>query len=60
MAGYKMGLEDLFEFGHNSHQGDQLEDVIEDDPSYIAWCIDQDVVEFDEEAMKLIHERKIA
>ena len=53
-----MGLEDCFVFG--KHTGHQLEDVIEDDPAYIEWCIMNDVVVFDEEALELISKKGIA
>lgn len=53
-----MSLEDLFKFG--KHKGQQLEDVIEDDPEYIAWCCDNDIVQFDNEALELISRKGIA
>lgn len=52
-----MSLEDEFDFGR--HEGDQLEDVIHDDPSYIEWLIQEGVVGFDEEACELITKRGI-
>jgi len=54
----KMGLEDLFSFG--KHTGQQLEDVIHDDPDYVAWLIMEDAVGFDEETLELISRRGIA
>ena len=53
-----MGLDDVFKFG--KHKDDQLEDVIGDDPDYIEWCCDNDVVDFDEEVMELISKKGIA
>lgn len=53
-----MTLESVFEFG--SHEGEQLEDVIEDYPSYIEYLISDDVVTFDEEAMEKITKKGIA
>lgn len=53
-----LGLESNFPFG--KHAGDQVEDVIEDDPEYIAWCVENDIVEFDEETLELITKRRIA
>jgi hypothetical protein len=50
-------LED--EFGFGKHMNDQVEDVIHDDPEYIAWLIEEEVVEFDEGAMALIEKQKI-
>lgn len=52
-----MGLEDEFKFG--KHKGHQLEDVIEDDPDYIRWCVENDIVDFDNEAQELIEKRRI-
>ena len=52
-----MTLEDCFTFG--KHKNHQLEDVIEDDPKYIAWLVMEDVTEFDEEALELISKRGI-
>jgi len=53
-----MGLDDCFVFG--KHVGEQLEDVIEDDPGYIEWCCENQVVSFDEEALELISRKGIA
>lgn len=57
MSRAEMSLEDEFDFGR--HEGDQLEDVIHDDPSYIEWLIQEGVVGFDEEACELITKRGI-
>lgn len=51
------GLDDLFSFG--KHKGNQVEDVIEDDPGYIAWVVENGVCEFDEEVLELIAKRGI-
>lgn len=51
-----MGLDSIFTFG--KHIGQQLEDVIEDDPSYIAWLAN-DEFEFDEEVLELLTKKKI-
>ena len=53
-----LGLDSVFIFG--KHKGDQVEDVIEDDPGYIEWCCDNEVVIFDEETLELISKRGIA
>lgn len=53
-----MGLQDEFTFG--KHRGQQLEDVIEDDPGYIEWCVGNDIVEFEEDALERIARRGIA
>jgi len=54
----EMTLEDMFTFG--KHNRSQLEDVIGDDPDYIRWLIENDVVQFDEEALELISKKRIA
>jgi len=53
-----MALDDIFTFG--KHRGEQLEDVIEDDPDYIEWLVQDRIVEFDEEALELISKKGIA
>ena len=53
-----MNLESEFTFG--KHKGHQLEDVIEDDPQYIEWCVVNDVADFDEESLELISKKGIA
>ena len=50
-------LEDEFSFG--KHKSEQVEDVIYDDPSYIAWVIEKEIVKFNATAMALIEKRKI-
>lgn len=52
-----LGLQDTFTFG--KHKGEMVEDVIHDDGSYITWCLENEVCEFDEEAMKLAEKRKL-
>lgn len=47
-----LSLEDEIPFG-NAHKGDQVEDVIEDDPDYIEWLYDEGM-KFTEEAMAKI------
>lgn len=47
-----MGLEDIFKFG--KHQGEQLEDVIEDDPGYVTWLAEENVVDFDEQTLQVL------
>ena len=53
-----MTLEDLFTFG--KHKGQQLEDIIEDDPDYIRWLCEETELHFDEEALELIAKKGIA
>lgn len=53
-----MSLDDIFTYG--KHIGKQLEDVINDDPKYIAWCCENDLEDFDGEVLELISKRGIA
>lgn len=56
-----MGLDSLFTFGkYGPPAREQLEDVIDDDPDYIRWLVENDIVDFDEEAMELITKKGIA
>lgn len=50
-------LESIFTFGR--HKDEQVEDVADDDPKYIAYLINEEICEFDEEAMKKFEELKI-
>lgn len=45
----KLGLDDFLDFG--KYKGEQIEDILEDNPSYLIWIIDEGVrgIEFDEE-----------
>lgn len=54
----EMSLESIFTFG--KHKGEQLEDVIHDDPDYVEYLIMNEVVGFDEEACELITKRGIS
>lgn len=51
-----MKLTDIFNFG--KHKGEQLEDVIYDDASYIEWLYDSGF-DFADDALKLMRERGI-
>lgn len=52
-----LALTDFMKFG--KHKGTQVEDLLYDDPSYVAWLIDEEVCEFDEHVLKLAEELKI-
>ncbi len=51
-------LSDVIPFG-KKHKGDQVEDLIYDDPNYMAWLYNEEVVEFDDEVIKQLEEKKI-
>lgn len=55
---HNLDLESVLDFGKN--KGKQVEDLIGDDPSYIAWLIENNVALFDEEAMEAITKAGIA
>ena len=52
-----MYFESTFQFG--KHKGEMLEDVIEDDPSYIAWLCENEVTEFDIAVIRHLEAEKI-
>ncbi len=56
MQGY-LRLDDIFEFG--KHIGDEVEDVIEEDPQYMAWLDEEEVIEFDPEVIAVLEKKKI-
>lgn len=53
----EMNFDSIFTFG--KHEDKMLEDVIEDDPNYMEWLVDNDVVSLAPEVMKRLAERKI-
>lgn len=52
-----LGKDDVMKFG--KHKGESIEDLIYDQPDYVLWLYDNEVVEFDEETTKLLEDRKI-
>ena len=52
-----LGLEDIFTFGR--HSGEQVEDLIDDDPSYFAWLIENEICEFEPEVITVLEKKKI-
>ena len=55
----ELTLESILDFG--KHNGEQIEDLIEDDFSYICWMLDKEVRNFDDECMhkiELVRERR--
>ena len=50
-------LSDSMPFG--KHKGDEIEDLIYDNPSYLAWCVNEEVIEFDDEVIKQLEDKKI-
>ncbi len=50
-------LTDHISFG--KYKGEQIEDLIYDDPGYMAWLYEEEVIAFDEEVIRIMEERKI-
>ncbi len=50
-------LEDVIKFG--KHKGEQIEDLIYDEPGYMTWLYEEEVIAFDEEVIRIMEERKI-
>lgn len=53
----ELGLDSILSFG--KYKGHQLEDVIEDDPNYIKWLINNTDYSCDEETMQLLAKKRI-
>lgn len=53
-----ISLEYIFTFG--KYKGQQFEDICHDDPNYIEYLIDNDIVDLDEEAMEFVTKLGIA
>ena len=53
----ELGLDDFMPFG--KYKGEQIEDLIYDQPNYLMWCYQEEVVSFDEATIKLMGEKKI-
>ncbi len=41
------------------HKGEQIEDLIYDEPNYMAWLYNEEVVEFDIYVIQELEEKKI-
>ena len=50
-------MTDFMPFG--KHKGQQVEDVMHDDPEYVSWLIDNDVMGFSEMVMQKAEDMKI-
>lgn len=50
-------LSDMMPFG--KHQGQQIEDLIYDQPSYMAWVFNDSSCELDTEVTRVMEEQKI-
>lgn len=50
-------LSDIMPFG--KHDGKQIEDLIYDEPGYMAWVVNEEVINLDPEVIKILEERKV-
>lgn len=57
MTTNEMDLDSMFTFG--KYEGYILEDVIDDDPSYMEFLVENDVVSLSSEVMDRLADRKI-
>lgn len=57
MAYRPLRLTDTMPFG--KHKGEQIEDLIYDQPGYMAWLVEEDVVTLDHEVVKILEDRKV-
>lgn len=57
MEGDEMEFDSIFTFG--KHEGEMLENVIEDDPSYMEWLVENDVVSLSITVMDRLADKKI-
>ena len=51
-----MNLESEFKFG--KHKGEQVEDVVEDNPEYIRWLCENTKTQFDEDVLEALERRE--
>ena len=52
-----LALEDLFPFG--KYEGEQVEDILCDDPQYLVWLYEKDVDFFDQDVVKELENKKL-
>ncbi len=52
-----ISLDECLEFG--KHQSSSLEDVMNDDPDYVFWLLENEVVSLDEESLREAEKLKI-
>lgn len=53
-----LGLDSILNFGQ--HKGQQLEDLIEDQPDYVRWLIENEIRDFDDEVLEVVARKGIA
>lgn len=50
-------LSDIMKFG--KHKGEQIEDLLYDDPKYLVWLFEEEIVELDHEVIEQMEQRKL-
>lgn len=56
MSKFGLQLDDIIGFG--KYKGEMVEDLIEDDPQYLAWLYEQDQDMFDVDVVKKLQDKK--
>jgi hypothetical protein len=51
------GMDDVLRFG--KHRGAQIEDVIEDDPEWLAWAVEEGILDVDWEVEDVLERRRL-
>lgn len=57
MSKSQLRLDDVITFG--KHNGSEVEDLLEDDPGWMAWMYEQNPNVFDVEVVEAMEKRKI-
>jgi len=50
-------LDSIMPFG--KHTGEMIEDLLSDDPDYLAWMYEQDNISFDLEVIRRMEDEKV-
>jgi len=50
-------LSDTMKFG--KYKGEEIEDLLYDDPGYLVWLVEEEVVELDSEVIEQMEQRKL-
>jgi uncharacterized protein (DUF3820 family) len=53
----ELRLTDTMPFG--KYKGQEIEDLLYEAPNYLAWCANEEIVQFDEEVIKQMEDRKL-
>lgn len=53
-----MNLQSEFKFGKYEGKEVDVEDVVEDDPSYVRWLVENTDTQFDDEVLEALEKRE--